>query len=128
MYNIKVGASYRLNPDKEKHMESNSHDNDTPMGLIIAIIRSLSRFPLGDVAITRGVPEAVDADEAMLCLARHAMCDWGHVSEEDFLENQRALEHGLRLMSVYTTASGATFWIITEWDRSVTTILMPDEY
>lgn len=127
MYNIRVGASLRLNPDKEKPI-SNSQDNNTPMGLIIAIIRSISRFPLGDVAITNGVPEAVDADEAMLGLARHAIGDWGDVSEEDRLENQHGLDHGLRLMSVYTTSTGATFWIITEWDRSVTTILMPDEY
>jgi hypothetical protein len=117
----------RLNPDKEKPI-SNSHNNNTPMGLIIAIIRSLSRFPLGDVAITNGVPDAVDADEAMLCLARHALGDWGDVPEDDWLENQHALENGLRLMSVYKTSSGVKFWIITEWDRSVTTILMPDEY
>jgi hypothetical protein len=62
-------------------------------------------------------------------LQRHLSGDWGTVCAEDREENERALVEGLRLMSVYPLPDTAeTLWIITEWDRSVTTLLCPHEY
>jgi hypothetical protein len=61
-------------------------------------------------------------------IMRHARGDWGEICEEDRKENELSLVEGFRLMSVYTTASGDKFWIITEADRSATTVLMPDDY
>jgi hypothetical protein len=56
------------------------------------------------------------------------MGDWGDLCQEDIDENNRALEVGSRILSAYTSSSKVKFWIITEWDRSVTTVLLPSEY
>jgi hypothetical protein len=61
-------------------------------------------------------------------LARHAARDWGELGQEDIRENEYSLAHGFRLLSSYTTAAGEKLWIITEADRSATTLLLPDEY
>lgn len=62
-------------------------------------------------------------------LSRHLSGDWGTASEGDKKENEFSLTHNLRIMSVYNTPdSGTTFWIITEADRSVTTLMLPSEY
>ncbi|HLM81559.1 MAG TPA: hypothetical protein VK302_13140 [Terriglobales bacterium] len=61
-------------------------------------------------------------------LVRHIAGDWGDVDEDDHRENQLSLIHGFRLLSAYTLKSGTKIWIITEADRSVTTILLPEEY
>ena len=60
-------------------------------------------------------------------LRRHASGDWGDLESQDILSNEDALKHNHRLLSAY--GKGDTrFWIITEWDRSVTTILLPEDY
>ena len=61
-------------------------------------------------------------------IARHLRGDWGELDKDDRRENDLSLEKGFRLVSVYRTAAGLRFYIITEHDRSVTTILLPDEY
>jgi hypothetical protein len=61
-------------------------------------------------------------------LARHIAGDWGDVDEHDRRENELSLIHGFRLLSAYTLNSGTKIWIITEADRSVTTVLLPEEY
>ncbi|MCU1295908.1 MAG: hypothetical protein JWO91_186 [Acidobacteriaceae bacterium] len=64
----------------------------------------------------------------MIFLARHAQGDWGELEPEDIEENQFSLKNGFRVLSSYQTASGTKLWIITEADRSVTSLLLPDEY
>lgn len=61
---------------------------------------------------------------------RYILCDWGDTCEEDKQSNEYAVKHGERILAKYKDASHADWriWIITEWDRSVTTILFPDEY
>jgi len=71
--------------------------------------------------------QAVSSDELLASLARHARCDWGELSEEDRKENDFAVSRRLRILSAYR-AGGVKYWIITEADRSATTILLPDEY
>lgn len=61
-------------------------------------------------------------------LDRHLSGDWGDLDGEDKKANKLALKEGLRLLSAYTLSSGTKIWIITEADRSVTTILLPEEY
>jgi hypothetical protein len=87
-----------------------------------------ARFPLGNVYATPGAIEAVPHAERMLALSRHVRDDWGEVCEEDKAENEFALDKYLRILSAYTAENGTRFWIITEADRSSTTILLPDEY
>jgi hypothetical protein len=61
-------------------------------------------------------------------LHRHLRGDWGNLCEEDKQTNQEALEQDLRILSAYRTTGGSKLWIITEADRSVTTLLLPEEY
>ena len=86
-------------------------------------------FPLGKVVATPGALEAlVEAGEDPLrYLARHQEGDWGDLDEHDRRENERSLEHGWRIVSSYRVG-GKTIWVITEADRSVTTVLLPEEY
>jgi hypothetical protein len=86
------------------------------------------RFPPGALRMTPGARDAVTHEEMMAALRRHMAGDWGDVDEHDRRENELSLEQGFRLLSVYHTAAGAAFWIITEADRSHTTVLLPAEY
>ena len=61
-------------------------------------------------------------------LTRHVSGDWGEVPPEDIKENEFSLKHGFRLLSAYRTDAGDKLWVITEADRSSTSILLPDEY
>ena len=88
------------------------------------------RFELGVTLVT---PAAVTALEAanlpeVLLLARHVHGDWGELSEDDRLQNELAVLLGLRILSSYPIPTGGKVWIITEADRSATTILLPDDY
>jgi hypothetical protein len=93
--------------------------------VVIAIARS--KFPLGEIVITANAQGTLDPADIEQGLSRHTAGDWGEVCPEDARSNADALEHGARLMSVYGHAE-QRFWIITEWDRSVTTVLLPLDY
>jgi hypothetical protein len=87
-------------------------------------------FSLGQVVATPGALDALQsADQTPFeFLGRHAAGDWGDLCEEDRHENERALKCGNRLFSAYKLSDGTKLWVITEWDRSVTTLLLPSEY
>lgn len=89
-----------------------------------------AKFNMGPVYATPGALDAFESanDSTLVFLMRHAAGDWGDVCEEDRLANEFALENELRLFSVYHLSDGTKIWIITEADRSVTTILLPSEY
>lgn len=87
-----------------------------------------AKFSLGRLVATPGVLTAVPREEIDDALNRHAHGDWGIMSEEDQHTNELALNGGGRLFSAYLSGGGVKFWIITEWDRSATTILLPSEY
>jgi hypothetical protein len=83
---------------------------------------------LGQLAATPGAIAAIPQKTIIHALGRHARGDWGEVDEEDKAANDLALNVGARLLSAYESANRTRFWIITEADRSVTTILLPGEY
>ena len=87
-------------------------------------------FELGRVVATPGALAALEAADQRPeeFLARHVAGDWGEVPEEDKQENDFSVENGFRILSSYRTNKGAKIWIISEHDRSVTTILTPIEY
>jgi hypothetical protein len=87
-------------------------------------------FDLGQTVMTIGAKEALkDSNELpMTFIRKHQSGDWGTVGKEDWQENEFSLKNGYRLFSAYLTANGEKLWIITEADRSVTTILLPEEY
>jgi hypothetical protein len=78
--------------------------------------------------MTKGVHLTIAADEMLTGLMRHSQGDWGDVGDEDPHANEAALVRDFRLFSVYHTSENTKFWIITEHDRSRTTILLPEEY
>lgn len=89
-----------------------------------------AKFPLGQVVATPGALNALaEAGQTPLeFIARHAVGDWGELDAEDRAENERSLKDDCRLLSAYTLRDGTRLWIITEADRSATTILLPEEY
>lgn len=86
------------------------------------------RVELGRTLATPGVLEQTTALDRNIALNRHVRGDWGDVCEEDWKANDWALRNGERLLSVYHAVNGTKFWIITEADRSATTVLLPEEY
>jgi hypothetical protein len=87
-------------------------------------------FPLGRMVMTQGAANALDeaGQSPFEFLNRHQRGDWGEVCEEDRQENELSLRKGFRLLSVYHTKTGAKLYVITEWDRSVTTLLLSEDY
>jgi hypothetical protein len=96
----------------------------------ISNIRSRSQFPLGQVVATPGALAALDeaAVNAWDLLRRHQQGDWGNVPPEDAEENARSVVNGWRILSSYPVSENHRIWVITEADRSSTTLLLPDEY
>jgi len=85
-------------------------------------------FPLGGTVITDGASTALSGDEIIDALHRHQTGDFGTVSASDRNSNNAAIKEGDRILSKYRSLTGNEFWIITEHDRSVTTVLLPEEY
>jgi hypothetical protein len=87
-------------------------------------------FTLGNVVVTPGALTALEASgqHYLTLLSRHARGDWGDICAQDREENARSVREGHRLLSAYTLRNGQRLWIITASDRSVTTILLPQEY
>src|ERR1700693_3956710 len=87
-------------------------------------------FDLGQLVATPGALAALEkaGQNPVEFLSRHVTGDWGEIPEEDKQENQFSLEGGFRLLSSYRTRVGDTIWVITEADRSHTTLLLPEEY
>jgi hypothetical protein len=87
-------------------------------------------FKLGQIVATPGAIEAMEesGQNASFFIGKHASGDWGIVSDGDKALNDEALKDDSRLLSAYNTLKGAKLWVITEADRSVTTVLLPEEY
>src|SRR5436190_15825810 len=100
---------------------SHSHQRQQPR---------IARFALGQTYITPGAQDALMAagQTEIQFLRRHASGDWSELSTLDAKENERSVQNGFRIRSAYSTAAGASIWIITEADRSSTTILLSDQY
>ena len=89
---------------------------------------SNSYVPLGRTVVTANAQSILSDVDISVGLGRHQRGDWGEVSDFDRRANDYTLRHGERILSVYMGVGGEKFWIITEADRSYTTVLMPDDY
>jgi len=89
-----------------------------------------AKFNLGQLVATPGALAALEesGEQPGTVISRHAAGDWGDLSEEDRKENEFSLLHGFRLLSAYRLQNGAKLFVITEADRSATTVLLADEY
>jgi hypothetical protein len=86
-----------------------------------------------ELGLTHATPGALRAlEEAgqtpVEFLARHAVGDWGEIPDEDRSENELSLQEGFRVISAYRLSTGVKILVITEADRSLTTLLLPEEY
>ncbi len=90
----------------------------------------MTKFSLGKIAATPGALQALEEAQQRPkeFLSRHQRGDWGELDPQDRQENEFSLQHGFRLLSAYRTNKGVQLWVITEADRSVTTLLLPKEY
>lgn len=84
--------------------------------------------PTGKIVLTRTAWAELAWPDVAAALKRHVHGDWGDLDEDDKAQNDRSLQRGCRLLSAYRDAQGTVFWIITEADRSVTTVMLPEEY
>lgn len=88
----------------------------------------LKQVSLGQVVITANAKDQLSLQDVSTGLSRHVVGDWGDIDKEDWQANNDALEQGSRLLSVYHDSSGVKYWVISEHDRSVTTVLLPEDY
>jgi len=91
-------------------------------------VDSSAKFRLGRIVSTPNALSRLTQEDILMGIKRHQAGDWGHVAEDSRQANERALIEGTRLLSVYHAVSGIKFWLITEADRSVTTVLLPEDY
>jgi hypothetical protein len=110
------------------------HTSDTDEAPCISTLpattdRTRPLFSLGQIVATPGVLKLCEENgiSPIDYLGRHQCGDWGSVPPEDWKSNDEALVYGGRVLSAYTV-KGTKVWIITEWDRSVSTLLLPSEY
>lgn len=91
-------------------------------------------FELGEIIITRGIADKMKEDKSFanfvqLSLGEYINCDWGTLDDADKDMNDAAVKSGdERILAAYEFRGNTKIWIITEWDRSATTILFPSEY
>ena len=87
-------------------------------------------FPAGQVVATPGALTLLEQANktAFEFLSRHLRGDWGDLCDDDRVENELSLKEGFRLMSSYVVTNNEKLWIVTEADRSTTTLLLPSEY
>lgn len=113
------------------HVRQGPAEGDSSFHLaafIASVTGPVRDFPLGRIVATPNALAQIPETDIRMGLMRHRKQDWGNVDPSDHALNDQALQEGTRILSAYRAANGVAFWIITEADRSVTTILMPEDY
>lgn len=88
----------------------------------------IALFRLGRIVAKPNALKHISHEDILRSIERHQAGDWGELDEEDRQENDLSLKKGFRLLSAYHAKNGIKFWLITEADRSVTTVLLPEDY
>jgi hypothetical protein len=91
-------------------------------------ITSQFKFSPGRIVVSPAAHSRLSSDDIRKALNRHLNGDWGDLSKTDREENEDSLAKGHRLLSVYHSQDGTQFWIITEADRSVTNVYLPENH
>jgi hypothetical protein len=95
---------------------------------VSALAMPTAKFRLGKIVSMPSALDRLTQDDVLMGIQRHQAGDWGDVNEHDRAKNELSLKQGLRLWSVYHAGNGVKFWLITEADRSHTTVLLPEDY
>jgi hypothetical protein len=88
----------------------------------------IAKFRLGHIVSTPNALSQLSQEDILIAIQRHQSGDWGDLDTTDKAANDRALVERTRILSVYRSAAGLKFWIITEASRTATTILLPEDY
>ncbi len=88
----------------------------------------VAKFRLGRIVATSHALEVIPDEDILAGITRHQAGDWGELKAEELIANDQSLILGTRLRSAYRSAKGVKFWMITEADRSVTRVLLPEDY
>ena len=120
-------SDHGSNSKEDDMLVNGNGDSSYPLAIQAMIVPD-ARFPLGRTVITANARCVLTDRDINVALERHQSCDWGTVSESDRRSNDNALKRDERILSVYKSTGGEKFWILTEADRSCTTVLMPDDY
>jgi hypothetical protein len=88
----------------------------------------IAKFRLGKIISTPNALDQLTQEDILMGIQRHQAGDWGDMDEHGRDENELSLKLGMRLWSVYHAANGVKFWLITEGDRSHSTVLLPEDY
>lgn len=117
------------NTDWRDTLQNEEEDGTLEIDIVCVTVIA-SQFPLGAIVITDGASEELErlGKQPEEYIMRHASRDWGDLCEEDKQANDYACDNGGRLLSAYETSPERKVWIITESDRSATTVLTPEEY
>jgi hypothetical protein len=112
------------------YMGENEPSRTVEWGTIVGEKKLKPLFSLGQVVGTPGALDAmIEAEQNPAeLLVRHVTGDWGDLDDADKEENELSVKEGFRILSAYELETGVKVWVITEWNRCVTTILLPDEY
>jgi len=86
------------------------------------------KFSLGEIHVTSGAAAKLLSQDIDAAVRRHSRGDWGEIRADGQEDNDRRLEHGGTIASIYTSSTGIRFYVLTEADRTVTTVLLPDEF
>lgn len=118
-------AAWEANPDPRTFAVV-----ETGIEILYCELEKPGKFDLGRVLMTSGASQALLTAQQVPpeFLLRHKHGDWGNLCAEDARENERSLRLDHRLLSAYQTRTEEKLWVITEWDRSATTLLLPEEY
>ena len=84
-------------------------------------------FRLGRIVATPNARESLTQEDILTAIQRHQAGDWGNLTDDNRAANDQALVRGGRIVSAYQATNGTRFWLITEADRSTTTILLPED-
>jgi hypothetical protein len=121
-------TDHRDDSNPQKQPEPEKTEQATLPNVILYLV---TLFPLGEVGATPGALDALKTEgiHSSVLLARHETGDWGDLKRDDWKINDDAVKTGGRLLSAYTLPQTQTqVWVITESDRSATTLLLPSEY
>ena len=97
-------------------------------GDLVLLVVPLRRFNLGQMVITSNAQSVLSAEDVSSALRHHSRCDWGDVCADDAKVNERGVREQGMILSSYQSATGVTFWVITDPGHEVTTVLLPDDY
>jgi hypothetical protein len=130
IFNLLTPQGFMSLADYGSSTNADAGDNDySPSGrTAVATVTANTRVPLGRTVVTANASNILSDTDIEEALARHKAGDWGEVCESDWKTNDDAIKQGFRVLSAYTSTADDKFWVITEADRSCTTVLMPDDY